>query len=396
MKITNLRALAARAFLQGAIVNVYNVVWQPYALALGASVPMLGLLASLGGWFGLVTNFVQPLGGWFADRVGRKPVLLVGSLGAMTAYGLFALAGATQLLFLFVIAIIFLSIASVSVPATASMTAESARVEKQGSAFSLTQTAAMVPGIITPIAGGALAASVGHASVFPILIGLEIATFLLIWRALAETRTANGGDLSGRDTFHVFLRAFAPPKGLRGFFLAIAMDSFFWGIGYGLLYGMLTDRFKFTPLQLGIMQGVTALSWAVMQLPIGRFLDKRGTRGMLIVSQALGIPLILVWMTQTQFEVFAINQVLFALTAATWAPVTSLHLTRAVPESERAEIFGRLNAFRGLIGFPSGAIAGQLYALGGMQLPLAVNLIGIVLIVAVLSFWTRDSQTGRA
>ncbi|MBI3536567.1 MAG: hypothetical protein HY070_03235, partial [Chloroflexi bacterium] len=50
---------------------------------------------------------------------------------------------------------------------------------------------------------------------------------------------------------------------------------------------------------------------------------------------------------------------------------------------------------RGLIGFPAGAIGGLLYAFGGMTLPLLVNLIGIVLIVIVLSFWVRDPNLER-
>ncbi|MBI3912913.1 MAG: MFS transporter [Chloroflexi bacterium] len=386
----NLRALAANAFLRGADTSIYNVIWQPFALSLGATVPVLGILASLGGWFGLITNFVQPLGGWIADRIGRKPVMMLAVLVHISAYFLFLAAGLSHLLALLFAAVLLLAFASFYMPAASSMIAESAHQEKQASAFSALQVATMLPGIVAPALGGILAARLGYASVFPILIAFEIAAFLLIWRAVVETRASNGDAFKKSDALRVIVRGFVPPKGARGFFLAVAMDSFFWGIGWGLLYGMLTDHLHFTAEQLGIMSSMTALSWAILQLPIGRYLDQRGTRWMLIISQSLGIPLILVWMTQTQFEIFVINQALFGLTAATWAPVINLHLTRAIPEKERAESFGRLNAFRGLLGFPSGAIAGLLYSVGGMILPLAVNLVGIVLIVIVLSFWVRD------
>jgi FSR family fosmidomycin resistance protein-like MFS transporter len=156
---------------------------------------------------------------------------------------------------------------------------------------------------------------------------------------------------------------------------------------------MLKETYGFTTAQLGLMSSLMALAWAAPQLWIGRFLDRRGTRWMLIVSQAMGIPLILVWMTQTRFEIFALNQILFGVSAATWSPVVNLQLTRIVAENERAETFGRLNAFRGLIGFPSGAIGGALYAVGGLLLPLAVNLVGVVLIVIVLSFGVRDARS---
>ncbi len=388
----NLRALVAYAFFRGADASIYNVIWQPFALSLGANVPTIGVLASIGGWFGLVTNLVQPIGGWFADRIGRKPVMMIGVLVTIGAYLFFLLAGLTQLLPMFSVAVVALAIASLALPASQSMTAESARAEKQGTAFSAMTLATMLPGIVAPTVGGMLADRLGHVSVFPILIALEIIALGLVWRAIVETRAVSRDDLHREELMSLLGRAFVPPRGLRGFFLAIAMDAFFWGMGWGLLYGMLKETYGFTTAQLGIMSSVMALAWAAPQLLIGRFLDRRGTRWMLIISQAMGIPLILVWMTQTRFEFFALNQILFGVCAATWAPVVNLHLTRAVAENERAETFGRLNAFRGLIGFPSGAIGGVLYAWGGLLLPLAVNLVGIVLIVIVLSFAVRDAR----
>lgn len=61
-------------------------VWQPFALSLGASMPALGLLESLGGRMGLATGLIQPLGGRLSDRVERKPLIALASL--MAALGL--------------------------------------------------------------------------------------------------------------------------------------------------------------------------------------------------------------------------------------------------------------------------------------------------------------------
>ncbi|MBI3741494.1 MAG: MFS transporter [Chloroflexi bacterium] len=392
----NLRALAAKGFLLGANNSIYNVIWQPYALALGATVPVLGVLASIGGWFGLITNFVQPLGGWIADRIGRKPVMILAGVFSALAFFMFALAGPLSLLPLIFVGVILLAISALGIPASASLVAESAHHEKQASAFSTMQVAVMLPGIIAPTLGGFLADRFGHAAIFPALIAIELAAMLVIWRKITETRAVNRNALNRGAAWRMITRAFVPPRGLRGFFLAVAMDSFFWGIGWGLLYGMLVDNLHFTTQQLGIMSSMSAISWTTTQLPIGRYLDRRGARWMLIISQSLGIPLILIWMTQSRFEIFALAQLLFGLSASTWAPVINLHLARVLAENERAETFGRLNAFRGLIGFPAGAIGGLLYAFGGMTLPLLVNLIGIVLIVIVLSFWVRDPIMERA
>jgi MFS family permease len=164
----------------------------------------------------------------------------------------------------------------------------------------------------------------------------------------------------------------------------MAVDALVWGIGWGLLYGMITDTLHFSVEQLGIMASVQSLAWAVMQMPIGRYIDRRDSKAVMIFSEVTGIPLMLIWLTQTNFEVFVAGQVLFAITAATWVPTTSTFLTRRVNDAERAEAFGRLSAFRGLISFPGPAIGGLLYSWGGMRAPLMVNLMGIFVVIVIL------------
>ncbi len=108
----NLSVLAGTAFLRGAHNSAYSVIWQPFVLSLGASMPVLGLLNSLGGSNGIVTTLVQPLGGWLADRLGRRPFLLASSAAILIAYGLFALAGWFQLGILLAFGVIFLGVSA--------------------------------------------------------------------------------------------------------------------------------------------------------------------------------------------------------------------------------------------------------------------------------------------
>lgn len=392
-KNRNLSVLAATSFLRGAHNSVYSVIWQPFVLSLGASMPALGMLSSLGGMGGIVTTLVQPLGGWFSDRLGRKPFLVAASLAAIIAYGLFAIAGALNVLALLLIGVIFIGASALSRPAITSMTAESVRVERQGSAFSLMMVAFMVPGIVAPVLGGWLADRLGYTTIYPLLLALEGVAVFLVWRYLRETRAPNGAEVYGREAARALMRSIVPLKGLTGFFCALAADSFAWGMGWGILYGMASETLHFTAEQLGVMSSVMSLTWAVTQMPIGRTLDRRGAKTMMIVSEVIGIPLMLIWITQTRFEVFVASQTLFALTAATWVPAVNTHLARQVGEAERAEAFGRLSAFRGILAFPAPAIGSLLYAWGGMRAPLIANLIGIFVVIAILVLFVREPET---
>jgi MFS family permease len=121
----NLSILSATGFLSGIHTNMVSVVWQPFALSLGASIPMLGLLTSLGGFGGIVTSLVQPLGGWLADRMGRKPFIVWASVVLISGYALYTLAGLTRAWTLLIPGILLLGISQLSRPARTSITAES-------------------------------------------------------------------------------------------------------------------------------------------------------------------------------------------------------------------------------------------------------------------------------
>jgi MFS transporter, DHA1 family, multidrug resistance protein B len=388
----NLSVLAATGFLRGAHSSAYGALWQPFVLSLGASMPLLGLLNSLSGMNGIIPTLVQPLGGWLADRLGRRPLMIVSSLAILAAYALFAAAGLSSLWVWAALALgsIALGISALANPARSSMTAESVHAGRQGSAFSLMLVASTLPGIIAPALGGWVADHLGYVTFFPMAIALEALGLLLVWRYVQETRTNGRGSVRLGDWLRVLLRSVVPPRGLTGFFLAMAGDSFVWGIGFGLLYGMAAETLHFSAGQLGMMSSVMSLTCAALLMPVGRYIDHHGTRGPLILSEALGIPLMLIWITQTRFEAFLVAHALFAVNVATWVPVVSTHLTRAVPEAERSEAFGRMNMFRGLVSFPSSAIGGLLYAWGGMRAPIIANLIGIFGVLAILVFWVKE------
>ncbi len=388
----NLSVLAGTAFLRGAQTSVYSVIWQPFVLSLGASMPTLGLINSLGGMNGLVTTLVQPLGGWLADRLGRRPLLLAASFSVIIGYALLAGAGWLNVWTVSALGVIFVGAASLAFPARNSMTAESVRSERHGSAFSLITLATMVPGIIAPLVGGWIADRSGFVILFPIGIAVEAIAVFLTLRYIRETRATDRGGLSLRDAFTVLRRSILPRKGMVGFFAAVAGDSFAWGTGWGLLYGMLTETFHFSAEQLGVMSTVMSLAWAASQMPIGQYIDRRNLKPVMVFSEALGIPIMLIWMTQTSFQVFAISQILFAWTAATWVPVINTYLTRSVSSDERAEAFGRLNMFRGLVAFPAPALGGLLYNLGGMRLPLFANLIGSIIVCVILMVFVHEPK----
>src|SRR2546427_4175622 len=89
----NVRTISAANFLTGLYQNVLNVVLQPFVLTFGGGLTLLGFLQAVGGRFGLVAAFAQPVGGHLADIRGRRALAVRGSLLAMAGLALLIAAG---------------------------------------------------------------------------------------------------------------------------------------------------------------------------------------------------------------------------------------------------------------------------------------------------------------
>jgi len=388
-------AVVTRSFISGVEQSMIGVVFQPFVLSLGASMSQLGLLNSLGGFGGLVSTLAYPWGGWIADQRGRKIVLLGASLCAMGAFGMYTVAGWMAALLMLLPAIVLLGISQVYQPVNSALVGEAVSASKRGSAFSLIMVVTTVPGIFVPIIAGAVADRYGFTVIFPAAIFFELVAFAVIWRFLQDKPAAHKQDAVGRANFDFLKRAWIPPRELRWFFIAIALDMFAWGMGFGLLYGLLRKEYDFSTTQLGIMSAVSSVTWAITSLPIGRLIDRVGPKPVLILSEALAPPLMLLWMTQTRFEIFAASMIVFALTAATWVPARSVYVTQTVAPARRAEIFGRLSAFGGLLAFPSSYIGGWLYDNFGFYAPFVGNLFFALATLGVLIFLMPASHANQ-
>lgn len=385
-KNPTLVAVISRSFISGIEQSMVGVVFQPFVLSLGASMSQLGLLNSLGGFGGLIPTLAYPWGGWIADQRGRKVVLLGASCAAMGAFAMYSVAGWLGALVMLLPAIVLLGISQVYQPVNAALVGEAVGAGKRGSAYSVIGLVTIAPGIVVPIIAGAVADRFGFRYVFPAAVVFEALAFFLLWKYLKENRKRVHASGGARAMFDFLKRAWVPPADLRWFFLAIAMDNFAWGIGFGLLYGLLRKEYDFSTTQLGIMSAVSSGTWALTSLPIGRLVDRIGARPILILSEALSPPLMFIWATQSNFEILAASMSIFALTAATWVPARNVYVTQTVAPARRGEIFGRLSAFAGLVAFPAATIGGFLYDRVGFYAPFAANLVFALVTLAIFIF----------
>ncbi|HUW08402.1 MAG TPA: MFS transporter, partial [Anaerolineae bacterium] len=202
--------------------------------------------------------------------------------------------------------------------------------------------------------------------------------------------------VSRRELKGVMARMFWPPAELRGLYWAMAIDVFAWGMGASLLFGMLSKTRGFTTVQLGIMASLFSAVWSLTQMPIGRLVDRYGCKPFLVLSEGLGLLLLVGWLLDNSFVAFAALHAYFGFTAALWVPAQQAIIANSVPAQQRGEAMGRLAAFRGLIGFPAPYIGGLLFDRFGFSAPITANLIVGVFALLALILLIKEPSNAEA
>lgn len=386
---TNIRLQVVTSFLGGFYQGAIAAVRQPFALSLWNSEFFLGLLETVGGWGGAVSSLAQLLGGWLADRVGRRPVLITASLCNALWLLTFTLAALFQAWWLLIPGMALAGLGMIGRAAGSSLTAESSPSERRGIAYSLTMFAFIAPGVFSSILGGQVSERWGYLPVMATAFVLEALVLFLFIRFLRETLQGKKARFNRRDLLGL-LRMFTLPRRLWKFVLPLGADSFCWGLALSLLFGLLKKAHHFTDGELGWVNAFFSLSWALAQLPVGRLVDRYGCRRFLLLSETLSVlcgVILLLWPT---FVGVSVGYALFGLSAALWVPALLKWLAGSILEAERGESLGRLFTIQGVARIPTPYIAAWLFNRWGYPAPLLAALVLALGVIFLLFRFVHD------
>jgi multidrug resistance protein len=151
-----------------------------YAESFGATALTVGLLATS---FSLMQFIFAPVWGRLSDRVGRRPIILLGLLGSCLSYLGFGIA--TTLTSLFV-ARIFAGIAGANIPTAQAVVADLTTPENRAKGMGLVGAAFGLGFIFGPAIGGFLS-QYGYSVPAYFASGLSLANFGAAWFLLPET-----------------------------------------------------------------------------------------------------------------------------------------------------------------------------------------------------------------
>ncbi len=391
----NIRAIAITGLISGVYIGMLNVALQLFPGTLGFGVAALGVLQALGNRFsGVAATFVQPLAGHYSDLHSRRQAILLGSVTTIASMVCFMGAALSRDGYLVLSAFVLYGVSILGSPASQAMVAESVGLDSRQMdvAYSLIFFMGTVPGVVFPYLAGALAETYGYLLIFTVAATLESLDLYLYWRGLAETRHIVTAEPVQGSTFSL-REAFTFPKSSWGYFGALAMDAFAFGISSNIIYAMAEDRFHFTASDVGLLVAVWYLAMLASQYPATRILIRLGPKRTLMLSELLGTLLMAGWAISNSLPEFLASSVVFGVSVTTWVPgVSSLLMTHSPPKT-RGGVGGKVAAFRGLVAFPAPIVGGFLYQYLGYEAPIAASLVGTVVCVALMFRYLPEHPT---
>jgi DHA1 family tetracycline resistance protein-like MFS transporter len=242
-----------------------------YAEHFGASALMVGLLSTS---FSLAQFVFAPFWGRLSDRIGRRPVILIGLLGSALSYAFFALATSLPLLFL---ARTLAGIAGANIPTAQAFIADTTTPETRAKGMGLIGAAFGLGFIFGPAIGGFLS-HWGYAAPAWFAATISLANFVAALLLLPESRPPHARDSSGPGRLEVIRRALARPNlpmVLLVYFLVVTAFA-----SFEATFALYSERrFAFTPATIGYMFAWIGVVLATVQgMLVGRVVKTIGEK----------------------------------------------------------------------------------------------------------------------
>jgi len=259
--------------------------------------------------------------------------------------------------------------------------AESVGPGEMGIAYSLMMFFSTLPGIFTRPLGGYIADKHGYTPIFLLSIMLEFLCFLILLFLFRETITSKREGISISEIIKGSLIPLRPELRL---YLLIALDAFVWGLVISILLGMLTDAYNLSNLELGVMMTVFSVVWTFSQLPVGKLIDRFGSKPFLLLSEGLGVIAMVLFLKSYDLMGLLIAQGVWGLSMSTWTPSLMSYIAGRSNERSRAGSMGKISAIRGIISFPAPTVGGILYDKFGLPGPILPTIFGGLLVMTLM------------
>lgn len=369
--------------------NMYGSLMPLYLKDLGSSIPQIGLFFTISQ---IVPLFLQILGGWVSDTLGRLRAIAIGSVFGVIGFVPLVLADSWGWL---VMAVAIGSVARALVgPSFDAFIAEHSSEENRGRVFGISQTIFMIVAVVGPPLGGWLAQDFGFKLMLLVAgVFYLIAALVRISMAREAAKTESTKKKLSFDGLKSNLGRMFGMLFSGGLITWILITDGFRDISFqlsGNLMPVYMDEIGgMSIFQIGWANSLFGLCMMLTTMPGGWLSDKVGERigiasGMVLLSGALmlfvNVPAGNTWLYFLGWAVAGIG-------VGIMTPAYQSLISKAVPQNLRGMAFGLFSTSLGIISLPAPWIGAQLWDRFSPQFPFTITAIAILL--SIIPVWLK-------
>jgi DHA1 family multidrug resistance protein-like MFS transporter len=324
-----------------------------FAEEVGATPTQLGLLMAS---YSVMQFLFAPMWGGISDRIGRKPVMLIGIAGLALSFFLFAFADSLFMMFVSRILAGFLS--SANMPTTMAYVADITTPENRGKGMGMIGAAVGLGFIFGPAIGGIFSKQ-SYSTPFLIAGFVASITFLFVLFALKESLAPEKRKSKGESRESRW-KAFG--GSLSYLYILMLMTTFSLAALEATFAYFSAEKAGLDTVHLGYIFMIMGLAGAFVQGGlVGRLIKKFGEGGTLqigLVVSAIGFGLVL--LTES-FWTAALYLSVFGIGTSQMRPYVSAIISKRTTVGQGSAT-GLLSSFESLGRVSGPPIGGALYA----------------------------------
>ena len=395
MKSRNLMIITLTQSLFMLTASLWWPYWSLYILELGVSKTLLGMIFMAETVAQLI---FQIPGGILTDRLGRKKMIVLGSIFRATSPLIYVITGSWQ----FVLMGMFITqMSNMMVPAIDALIAESTSVEHRAMGYGTFRMMTLLPMIFTPFIGGVITDTLGIYGGVRIAITATfiIAWFnvLIRWKFLEDTYEGVESASSRLDALREVRNV---PKQIWTLIIVAAFASIGLRMANQFMAVYATQVLNLSNTQWGLIMTSVGILSTALTIPTSIWSDKVGRKPGIMVSLGLtplmyaGFPL------SGGFLSLAASRIIGSISEGFGGAVTGLEggsawlalVADIVPARQRGKVMGLIATMAGILSFPGAWIGGILWDNISPQTPFYVAAVSSTIAFAIFSVFIKEPK----
>lgn len=352
--------MAIYYILMGIATSMASPLIPSYVVDLGLSMSELGLAASFSA---LSTAILLPTVGYIGDKYSRKYALIFTVFFRLSALAIFAFSE-SPLIVLIGYALNEFGFL-IYLPIARAIISDATGEKGMGKAYGELISIVSLIEIVFPTISGQIYNILGD-------YGLMFKGIFLL--ALFATPTLLFLEDSKRSFHLKFKDIFKLTDIEKRIYIPATLESVSWRIWIFLLYLVPKHSLGLGPDFLGFAYTLQSIAWFTSQYVSGYLVDRIGSKKIYILSDALGIPIALIYTFYLTPITFLASTALFGLSISLWIPAFTRMVFEASTEETRAITYAKVDSLRYLFSTPGSTIGGFLYDNVWAGLPFIVGL----------------------